>query len=123
MIDGTVTSDLDAALVLVVAGPDDNARSIEVAVDTGFNGELTLPRDIIEALALRLAGNRRAELADGTSVTLDVYLATVEWGDQKREVLALQTEGGPLVGMALLRGHRLLIDAVPGGEVMISPLP
>jgi len=34
----------------------------------------------------------------------------------------LATEGGPLVGMGLLRGSRLGIDVVPGGSVVVEEL-
>ena len=122
MIQGTVTADHEAVIILAITGPKGAARSVEAVIDTGFNGELTLPKEIAEALALPLVGNRRAELADGNSITLDACLATVRWGDQDREVLALQTDGGPLIGMNLLAGHRVLMDVVAGGELSISPL-
>jgi clan AA aspartic protease len=122
MIQGTVTADREAVIILAVIGSDGGARSVEAVIDTGFNGELTLPKEIAEALALPLVGNRRAELADGNSITLDVYFAKVRWGDQDREVLALQTDGGPLIGMSLLAGHRVVMDVVTGGELTISPL-
>ncbi len=35
-------------------------------------------------------------------------------------VAVIAAEGQPLVGMALLRGSRLTVDAVPGGEVLIE---
>ena len=91
-------------------------------IDTGFNGYLTLPSDVVSRLKLQLAGNRRATLGDGNTVVLDVYLAKVVWHSHEREVLALQTEGGPLIDMSLLHGNRLTLTIVNGGDVTIDPL-
>ena len=35
----------------------------------------------------------------------------------------METGGDPLIGMALLEGYRLTIDAVDGGRVTIEPIP
>jgi predicted aspartyl protease len=70
-----------------------------------------------------LAGNRRATLGDGNVVVLDVYLVKVLWHNQEREVLVLQADGGPLVGMSLLYGSRVTLDVVDDGNVTINTLP
>ena len=46
-------------------------------MDTGFNGYLILPSDLVNRFKLQLAGNRRATLGDGNTVVLDSYLANV----------------------------------------------
>jgi predicted aspartyl protease len=78
---------------------------------------------VVRARQLPLVGNRRATLADGSVVVLDVYLATVLWHEQEREILVLQAEGGPLVGMGLLYGSRVVLHVVEDGEVLIEPWP
>ena len=72
---------------------------------------------------LPLVGNRRATLGDGSVVVLDVYLATVLWHDQEREVLVLQADSDPLVGMSLLYGNRVTLHIVDDGDVLIDELP
>jgi predicted aspartyl protease len=69
------------------------------------------------------SGNRRTMLGDGRSVVLDLYLATVMWNEEEREVLVLQAEGGPLVGMSLLYGYRVILHVVDNGDVNIDTLP
>lgn len=101
---------------------DGRQREVEAIIDTGFTGFLTLPWDVVTALGLSLVGNRRATLGDGSVVVLDLYLATVLWHEQEREVLVLQAEGGALVGMSLLYGSRVVLDVVEGGEVTIATL-
>jgi len=56
-------------------------------------------------------------------VVLDLYLATVLWDTQPREVLVLAAEGGPLMGMAMLYGHRVILHVVDNGDVLIDPWP
>ena len=59
---------------------------------------------MVQTLQLPLASNRRVILGDGSMVVLDLDLATVLWDMQPREVLVLEAEGGPLMGMAMLYG-------------------
>ena len=70
-----------------------------------------------------MAGTHRATLGDGSMVVLDLYLATVLWDTQPREVLVLAAEGGPLMGMAMLYGNRVMLHVVDNGDVLIDPWP
>lgn len=123
MISGKVSPDREATIDLDVSGPSQQPQRTEVVIDTGFNGYLTLPEKRIHGLKLPFVGNRRATLGDGNVVVLDVYLATVSWHGHEREVLALQSDGGPLIGMSLLAGSRVTLDVVDGGAVRIDELP
>ena len=123
MMTGKVTALHEATIRLTVTGPDQPWQVVETVLDTGFNGFLTLPSHVVRARQLPLVGNRRATLADGSVVVLDVYLATVLWHEQEREILVLQAEGGPLVGMGLLYGSRVVLHVVEDGEVLIEPWP
>jgi clan AA aspartic protease len=123
MMIGVVTANREATIRLMVAGPDQRQEASEVVIDTGFNGFLTLPSHVVRALNLPFVGNRRAMLGDGRSVVLDLDLATVMWNEEQREVLVLQTEGGPLIGMSLLYGYRVVLHVVENGDVIIDALP
>ncbi len=99
---------------------------IEAVVDTGFDGELTLPRGLIRRLGYPYVGFTRGTLADGSAVRFDYHEGRLLWhGGEERAVVVLATgeAGDPLVGMALLRGSRLTIDAVPGGVVRVEESP
>ena len=122
MITGQVTVNREAVIELEIVSSNKIKEEVEAVIDTGFNGYLTLPNDLVNRLNLQLAGNRRATLGDGNTVVLDVYLAKVIWHGQEREVLVLQAEGGPLVGMSLLYGNRVILTIVSGGDVTIDPL-
>lgn len=123
MMTGQVTANREAVIELEVVDSEQRKEKVEAVIDTGFNGYLTLPSDIVSRLQLQLAGNRRATLGDGNTVVLDVYLARVIWHSHEREVLALETEGSPLIGMSLLYGNRVILTVVNGGDVTIDPLP
>lgn len=123
MIDGTVTNGREAVIPLEIRGTRDSVAKAQASVDTGYNGFLTLPRSVIEDLALPFAGIGQAALGDGRDVEMDVYVAFVLWGDEERGALVLESEGGALLGMALLDGCRLTIDVKPGGVVRVEGLP
>ncbi|MCZ0938437.1 MAG: hypothetical protein OXJ55_07355 [Caldilineaceae bacterium] len=122
MIAGRVTESREAVIDLEVVGQNQRKVRVEAAIDTGFDGYLTLPKATVNSLALQSAGNRIATLGDGNTVILEVYLAAVIWNDQEREVLALQAEGGALVGMSLLYGNRVTITVLDGGDITIEPI-
>ena len=122
MITGKVTERREAVIDLEVIGQNQRKVRVEAAIETGFNGYLTLPKATVNSLALQPAGNRIATLGVGNTVIQEVYLAAVIWNDREREVLALQAEGGALVGMLLLYGNRVTITVLDGGDITIEPI-
>ena len=122
MIHGRVSAIREAIIELRILGSTQKDEIVEAVIDTGFDGYLTPPADLVKRLELRPAGDRRATLGDGTSVVLKVYLAKVIWYNHEREVLVLQAEDGPLISMSLLFGNRITLTLVQGGDVTIEPL-
>jgi predicted aspartyl protease len=90
--------------------------------DTGFNGFPALPGAVIEALSLRFPGARQATLADGRQSPIRVFAGTVLWDDKVADVLVHETVEGTLVGMALLSGYQLTLEAVTRGRVSIQKI-
>lgn len=107
----------------------DNAgqpHSLEAVLDTGFSGYLTVPSESIRRLALPSVGRRSFELASGELFEFRAYLTTVSWHGRMHDVLVLQSDSVPLLGMTLLWGSRVTLDALSDGEVIIeeiSPAP
>ena len=118
---GTVTPDREAVITIILSNSG-RQISVDAVIDTGFTGYLTLPRALIQSLALPFHSQASATLADGTNISLARYEAVVIWDGQPRDIMALETEGGPLLGMSLLHGSRLTMDIVDGGRVDITPL-
>ncbi len=96
---------------------------MQVAIDTGFDGELMLPTSLVESLQLKDAGAGEARLADGTSLSINHYLAVINWDGAPKLAMVIDGASVALMGMTLMQGHRLTIDVVPNGAVTIEELP
>lgn len=122
MITGTVTVAREAVIGLSVRGPNGQVRDIDAVIDTGFDGSLTLPPQLITSLGLPWRRRGWSILADGSESVCDIYEASVVWDGISRRVAIDAVEIVPLVGMALLYGHELTVQVVEGGSVRIRPL-
>ena len=122
MIRGEYSETRGPAIPLLIRGPDGSNFDVIAVVDTGFTAALTLPEPIIRALSLPFDSTGRLSLADGTVSSFDLHSAEIFWDGQWRPVLASAIGDEVLVGMRLLRGFRLCIDAIPSGAVEITSL-
>jgi clan AA aspartic protease len=122
MIYGVVNLRREATLPLVVGNTNGQQQVIDTVIDTGFSGFLSLPSAIITALNLSWIASDTVTLGDGSETLFDIYTATVIWDGQYREIYVAESETEPLLGMALLYGYRLQVDAVEGGSVKIEAL-
>ena len=121
MITGKITVHQEAVIELEVVGLNQTER-IEAVIDTGFTGYLTLPSTLINRLKLQQAGEQLTILGDENTVVLKRHVTKVLWHGEARDVYVLQAEGGPLIGMSLLHGSRLILDVVTDGDVTIDTL-
>ena len=122
MITGAVTSNLEAVIRVVVRGPNRDELEVDAVIDTGFNGWLSLPGNLIDQLSLPWLTRGRVILADGTEQECDVYAATVIWDGQPRRIPVDAAETDPLVGMSLLKGCDLHMQVKDWGGVNIESL-
>ena len=109
------------ALVDLIAS-DGQIYTVEVVLDTGFDGDLSLPGDIISRMGFPLYDDYVSNLADGREVMLSGYDGQVLWHGRRRGVLVLEAEGYPLLGMNLLWRNRITIDNYANGDVVIEEL-
>ena len=112
-------------LLITIANPDNPALTAEiwVLVDTGSTGHLSIPPDTVQKLELSRFSENRVEIAGGQIASFSVYRVLVDWHGRGRVVPALEMPGEPLLGMAMLWGSRLTVDAVEGGAVVIEEIP
>jgi clan AA aspartic protease len=122
MMQGFVNANCEAMLRLVIGNETSNRQVIDAVIDTGFTGFLTLPYEMIAALSLSWVGSDRGTLGDGSETTFEVYEATIIWDGQFRSIPVNAAETDPLVGMSLLYGYNLQIQAIEGGIVRIEAL-
>ncbi|HJX29200.1 MAG TPA: clan AA aspartic protease [Thermoanaerobaculia bacterium] len=123
MISGWVNAYREAIVRLLVRDLQGREQVIEAVIDTGFNGYLTLPPEIIASLDLPFRRNGRAVLGDGSAVTFDIHEAVVLWGGRVRRISVDAADTTPLLGMGLLYGHELSVQVIEGGEALIRSLP
>ena len=122
MIEGSVSANLAPIITLRLLGANRRIESVDAAIDTGFNGELTLPVAIAELLEWPFKHSERTTLADGSDVTIPIYRGIVYWKDKERIVDVYASKSGALVGLTLIEGNELWIQVKRGGMVVISEL-
>ncbi len=101
------------AIVTVSIRPSDVAavHDIQAWIDTGFNGDLVLPQQQIDDLALRPSGTLKAILANGSEVALRRYTCLIDWFGEERDLEVVANDGEyPLLGVGLLVDRDLHIS-------------
>lgn len=122
MSNGTVKSDRTIVIPLSLRDKAGDLVFVDAVVDTGFDGELTLPNRLLDSLQAEELNVLRVELADGSFVRLKSYEVEVEWMEETRNIMVLEADSVPLLGMSLLWNSRVTFDAVDGGAVSVVPL-
>ncbi len=105
----------DSLRVLIDVRVSANASTpgvpITVWIDTAFNGHLVCNRALIQQLGLIQSAATEAVLADGSRITLESYMAYVEWFGTEVVAQVIANDGGlPLLGTELLAERLLQID-------------
>lgn len=116
MMQGVVNLQHEATLSVVVGNSNRQRQAINAVIDTGFSGFLSLPSAIITALDLPWSASDIVTLGDGSETLFDLYTAIVIWDGHYRDVYIAESETEPLLGMAMLYGYRLQVDAIEGGS-------
>ncbi len=122
MMQGRVDQNCEATIRLVVGNLNSQRQVIDAVIDTGFTGFLTLPLTIITSLDLRLYGREEGTLGDGSTCIFDVYSGLIIWDGEFRRIDVNASETSPLLGMSLLYGYQMRLDAIEGGMVTIQSL-
>ena len=123
MLTGTVSDDLQAWVTVEILVPNRQPFSVEVVLDTGFNGQLALPTATIRRLDLPEGISRLAVTATGDRVSLATYRGTVLWDGQPRITEVVEADSEPLLGMELLLESLVTLEVRYGGPVTIDALP
>jgi clan AA aspartic protease len=123
MIQGQVNARREAVIPLQVLDQNRQAVNLQVTIDTGFSGFLSLPLAQITALQLPYDRTEIFTIGSNDDVDFDLYSGTVLWDGQERDVFVLATDCDPLIGMSLLHGYHLFVDVVDGGDVRIEARP
>jgi clan AA aspartic protease len=107
MILGTVNADREAVIQIAVFGNDRSPKGIRAVIDTGYTGDLMLPKYLVESLGLTLQGRQQAMLGDGSVKIFRMYAGSIIWDGQTRRIEINSSESEALVGMGLLEDYNL----------------
>ena len=91
-------------------------------IDTGFTEWLALPPNMIGRLGLRAKGRETLKFANSTIGEVDLYEARVNWCGNWLTIDVHEIEDHPTIGMELLRGYRVVFDALGEGVVDVEPV-
>jgi clan AA aspartic protease len=117
MITGIVNSDFEPIIPLSIRRSDGEVLTQDAIVDTGFNGWLSLPPDLIAELNLRWKRRGRAILGDGSECVFNVYEGVVVWDGVLLTIPVDEADSDPLIGMSLMEGYQLTIQIAEDGHV------
>ena len=122
MMHGIVNQNREATIRLVVGNANIQRQMIDAVIDTGFTGFLTLPLAVLTNLNLQLYSREEGTLGDGSVCIFDVYRGFVIWDGEFKRIDINAAETVLLVGMSLLYGYRMQLDAIEDGTVTIQSL-
>ena len=103
-----------------IEGPGQTSTISRAMLDTGFSEYLALPGYTIDFLGLSPAGPADVRLANDQIVRFELYHAEVLFGGNSRKIQVHRTESEALVGMSLIDGSVVKIEARVGGAVELE---
>jgi clan AA aspartic protease len=122
MMQGFVNQNCEAMMPIIVGRDNKPTQLLEALIDTGFTGFLSRPLSMIESLGLPWIFSDSVTLGDGSEVIFQMYRATVIWDGQFKVVDVAASESEPLLGMSLLYGFKLQVEAIERGTVTIEAM-
>ena len=122
MITGVVNAEFEPIIPLSIRRADGKVFTQNAIIDTGFNGWLSLPPDLIAELNLRWKRRGRAILGDGSECVFNVYEAVVIWDSTLLTIPVDEADAEPLVGMSLMEGYQLTMQIFEGGQVELRQI-
>lgn len=117
MITGVVNAEFEPIIPLSIRQSDGKVFTQDAIVDTGFNGWLSLPPDLIAEFKLRWKRRGRTILGDSSECVFNIYQAVVDWDGTLLTIPVDEDDSEPLVGMCLMEGYQLTMQVFEGGHV------
>ncbi len=120
MMTGTVTAHREAVLHMILQDANGQEQAYPSVIDTGYNGTLTLPPNVIANLGLRWHRFGRAILADGSESIFNIYKGVVLWDGQYKTIRIDEMDADSLTGMALMYGYELVLPVLDGATFTLQ---
>jgi clan AA aspartic protease len=122
MMFGVVNNNCEAIIKVAVGRVGSPKITVDEVIDTGFTSFLSLPLSLITELGLPWHYRDVGTLGDGSEVIFEIYKASVIWDGHNQIVDVVASDAEPLVGMGLIYGFKVQIEAIEGGCVTIEAL-
>ena len=110
----------EAWLTVDILNRQGNAVQIDAVVDTGFTEFLALPPVSIRELGLERGQDMELATAGGQIIRSPTYSAIITWHGVGRKIQVIALTDRPLIGMSLLWGSDLIVQARENGRVIVS---
>ena len=122
LIKGQFQPDLRCLVEVEIMDGNGMFRSVHAKLDTAFTGEIALPSSDFESLGISNDRDQIVNLADGSQRLVPSCTATVRFGEREisAKILNLLNARHPLIGMEILLGYSIHIDALPFGDIRIE---
>jgi len=125
-----------AYLPKIIAGIDDHGsvrievdiigthatRNYGAVLDSGFTGDVVLPLSMAVSIGLTTAGVAQVELADGSTMDVELFLCRVKIGDIEQEASVMIMGNDVLIGTGLMTPFDVCFR-VGNAEAAIEPNP
>jgi clan AA aspartic protease len=111
VLNGIVNDRDEPVVSLHLISSKGRSRLHPVIIDTGFNGNLSVPEKLAKKYGWPWIGNESYEIATGDVVEQKVFLGEINWFDHRQQVYAVASHADDiLMGTRLLRGRQLNVD-------------
>lgn len=99
-------------------------RPVHAKLDTAFTGEIALPSSDFASLGISTDSDQIVNLADGSQRLVPSGTTKVRLGESEisARILNLLNVRQPLIGMEILLGYSIHINALPYGDIRIEPI-
>ncbi len=119
---GTVDANGEALVPLTVErlGSEGEQREVTALLDTGFNGFLALPPELIDVLGVEQLSREQYMTASGAMHFTGIYEAVIIFGGRRLVVDEIVEAAEPLVGVGLLWEFKVCLGYREGGDVTLE---
>ena len=95
---------------------------VHAKLDTAFTGEIALPSSDFASLGVSIDRDQIVNLADGSQRLVPSGTSKVRLGESEisAKILNLLNVRQPLIGMEILLGYSIHINALPYGDIHIE---
>ena len=122
MIRGRVDQRLRPVVRVDVIAAGGGTEQFTAILDTGFSGFLSLPADAIARLGFIPGPQTTVTLATGVRTRIRSWSGFALWHGRRRPIAVLETGGEPLLGMSMVEGSHVSMDAQVAGVVAIDEI-